>query len=62
VQAWWSLTFFNAWLMTVNDDPFVWFYYLYGHTMVPPLALLWIALRCSPAAASRPSVIQVPTS
>jgi hypothetical protein len=41
VQAWWSLTFFNAWLMTVNDDPFVWFYYVYGHTTVPPMALLW---------------------
>jgi hypothetical protein len=36
------LTFFNAWLMTVNDDPFVWFYYIYGHTTVPPLAFLWI--------------------
>jgi hypothetical protein len=41
VQVWWSLTFFNAWLMTVNDDPAVWFYYVYGHTTVPPLALLW---------------------
>ena len=27
--------------MTVNDDPFVWFYYIYGHTTLPPLALLW---------------------
>jgi hypothetical protein len=42
VQAWWSLTFFNAWLMTVNDDPFVWFYYIYGHTTVPPLLFLWV--------------------
>jgi hypothetical protein len=42
VQVWWSLTFFNAWLMTVNDDPAVWFYYVYGHTTVPPLALLWL--------------------
>jgi hypothetical protein len=41
VQVWWSLTFFNAWLMTVNDDPAVWFYYIYGHTTVPPLVLLW---------------------
>lgn len=41
-QAWWALTYYNAWLMTVNDDPFVWFYYLYGHTTLPPLALLWI--------------------
>jgi hypothetical protein len=27
--------------MTVNDDPAVWFYYIYGHTTVPPLVLLW---------------------
>jgi hypothetical protein len=45
VQAWWALTYFNAWLMTVNDDPFVWFYYVYGHTILPPLAILWIANR-----------------
>jgi hypothetical protein len=41
-QVWWSLTYFNAWLMTVNDDPFVWFYYLYGHTIFPPIVLLWL--------------------
>ena len=39
VQVWWSLTFYNAWLMIVNDDPFVWFYYIYGHTTVPPRGL-----------------------
>ena len=44
-QAWWALTYFNAWLMTVNDDPAVWFYYLYGHTILPPLALLWMVNR-----------------
>ncbi len=42
VQAWWALTYYNAWLMTVNDDPFVWFYYIYGHTTFPPLAFFWI--------------------
>lgn len=42
VQAWWALTYYNAWLMTVNDDPFVWFYYVYGHTTLPPMAFLWI--------------------
>jgi len=36
------LTYYNAWLMTVNDDPFVWFYYIYGHTTLPPLAFFWI--------------------
>jgi hypothetical protein len=41
-QAWWCLTFVNAWLMTVNDDPFVWFYYIYGFTTLPPLLGLWI--------------------
>ena len=46
-QAWWSLTYFNAWLMTVNDDPFVWFYYIYGHTTFPPLAFFWICNKLS---------------
>ncbi len=44
-QAWWTLTFFNAWFMTVNDDPFVWFYYVYGFTILPPMGLLWITNR-----------------
>lgn len=44
-QAWWAMTYYNAWLMTVNDDPFVWFYYLYGHTVLPPMAFLWICHR-----------------
>ena len=50
-QVWWSLTFYNAWFMTVNDDPFVWFYYVYGHTTLPPMALLWFLnrLRTSPS-------------
>lgn len=42
VQVWWPLTFYNAWLMTVNDDPFVWFYYTYGHSMLPVLTVLWV--------------------
>ncbi len=42
-QLWWSMTYYNAWLMTVNDDPFIWFYYVYGHTTFPPLGLLWLA-------------------
>jgi hypothetical protein len=41
-QTWWALTFYNAWLMTVNDDPLVWFYYIYGHTILPPMVLLWV--------------------
>ena len=31
--------------MTVNDDPLVWFYYIYGHTTLPPMAALWVYLR-----------------
>lgn len=50
-QAWWALTYYNAWLMTVNDDPFVWFYYVYGHTTLPPMLGLWIYHRCSGDAA-----------
>lgn len=46
-QAWWALTYYTAWLMTVNDDPSVWFYYLYGHTTLPPLAFLWLYHRFS---------------
>ena len=44
-QVWWALTYYNAWLMTVNDDPLVWFYYIYGHTTLPPMAALWVYLR-----------------
>jgi hypothetical protein len=64
VQAWWSLTYFNAWLMTVNDDPFVWFYYVYGHTCLPPLAFLWVfhkltAPRVDPFATSGSTVVSI---
>lgn len=38
----WPLTYFNAWLMTVNDDPFVWFYYMYGFGVFPSVVFLWI--------------------
>lgn len=41
-QAWWSMTYFNAWMLTANDDPSVFFYYLYGHTILAPMALLWL--------------------
>jgi hypothetical protein len=54
VQAWWAMTFFNAWLMTVNDDPFVWFYYVYGHTTLPPMAFLWAYHKFKKAPAAGP--------
>ena len=44
-QAWWALTYYNAWLMTVNDDPFVWFYYNYGFTTFIPMVGLWVFLK-----------------
>ncbi|MDR3634986.1 MAG: hypothetical protein P4L84_14370 [Isosphaeraceae bacterium] len=45
VQAWWALTYYNSWLMIATDDPFVWFYYVYGHTVVPPMALFFLINR-----------------
>ncbi len=47
VQAWWAVTYYNAWLMTVNDDPFVWFYYNYGFTTFIPMTGLWLYLKLS---------------
>jgi hypothetical protein len=41
-QAWWALTYFNAWMLVVNDDPFVWFYYNYGFTTFIPMLGLWV--------------------
>lgn len=43
VQVWWALTYYNAWLSTVNDDPLTWFYYNYGFTTLPPLVGFWVA-------------------
>jgi hypothetical protein len=51
VQAWWSLTYFNAWFMVVADDPMNWFYYNWGITCLPVLAFLWFANRLLAAAA-----------
>lgn len=42
VQVWYSLFYYNAWFMTVNDDPCNWFYYNFGFTTLPPLVLLWV--------------------
>jgi hypothetical protein len=62
VQAWWSLTYHYSWLMVVNDDPFVWFYYVYGHTTLPPLLFLWIANRALAPRANTLGVASPPTS
>ena len=42
VQAFWTLTFYNAWFMTVADDPMNWFYYNYGFSCLPVLSFLWV--------------------
>jgi hypothetical protein len=43
VQVWWCTYFVNAWFMVVGDDPLNWFYYNWGFTSMPLLALLWLA-------------------
>ncbi len=45
VQAWWALTYYNAWFMVVCDDPMTWFYYIWGFTCMPVLTLLWLVNR-----------------
>jgi hypothetical protein len=51
-QAWWSLTYFNAWLMNANDDPFVWFYYVYGYTTLPVMLALFAINRLMPSSSA----------
>lgn len=41
VQFWWSISYYNAWFLVVNDDPLVWFYYNWGFTTMPVLVLMW---------------------
>jgi len=41
VQFWWSITYYNAWFMVVNDDPLVWFYYNWGTTTLPIVIVMW---------------------
>ena len=40
-QVWWTLIYYNAWLMTVGDDPLTWFYYNYGLTTMPAMVAFW---------------------
>jgi hypothetical protein len=51
VQAWWALWYFNAWFMVVGDDPATWFYYNWGFTCMPCLALVWLLNTFAPAPA-----------
>ncbi len=41
VQFWWSITYYNAWFMVVNDDPLIWFYYSWGFSTFPVVVLMW---------------------
>jgi len=41
VQFWWSITYYVAWFMVVNDDPLVWFYYNWGFSTLPIVILMW---------------------
>ena len=56
VQCFWSITYYNAWFMVVNDDPLVWFYYKWGFTTLPFVILGWWAAKWVDlrAASSRP--------
>ena len=49
VQAWWALIFYTAWFAVVNDDPANWFYYNWGFTCLPVLAILWMVNTFLPA-------------
>jgi hypothetical protein len=53
VQFWWSVTYYNAWLMVVTDDPLVWFYYSWGFSVFPIVVLTWFANKLTrPASAA----------
>jgi hypothetical protein len=57
VQAWWALTYYNAWFTTVNDDPMIWFYYNWGMTCMPNLLALWLVNKFFPAPAGAPVAV-----
>lgn len=58
VQAWWALTFYNAWMLVVNDNPAIWFYYNYGFTTFGPMVALFFYLKL---ARPRPAAHLVPS-
>ena len=41
-QFWWSITYYNAWFMVVNDDPLIWFYYNWGFSTFPIVVAMWL--------------------
>ena len=56
VQAWWALTYFNAWFTVVGDDPSTWFYYNYGFSVLPSLGLLWVVNALGHVTARGPAI------
>jgi hypothetical protein len=58
-QFWWSITYFNAWFMVVNDDPLVWFYYNWGFSTLPIVVLMWWVSKWGDPAAQRGPVSRI---
>jgi hypothetical protein len=56
VQFWWSITYYVAWFMVVNDDPLVWFYYNWGFSTLPVVILMWWGSKLGPATDRRKPV------
>lgn len=55
-QAFWALTYYNAWLMVVTDDPFVFYYYNYGYSALFPMLGLWFLLKFAPVRSKAPEL------
>jgi hypothetical protein len=61
-QAWWALIFYNAWMMVLNDDPMVWFYYNWGVTCMPVMVLFWVVNLFVPAPTAAPVGAEFPVA
>mgnify|MGYP001099438689 CR=1 FL=1 len=61
-QFFWSVFFFNAWFMVVNDDPMIWFYYNWGLSAFPTVTAMWFVAKFAggPVAEPRPTPTAVP--
>ncbi len=57
-QFFWSVTYYNAWLMVVTDDPLVWFYFSWGFMVFPLVILTWFVNKLGePLEAGRPVAV-----
>jgi len=59
-QFWWSITYYNAWFMVVNDDPLVWFYYNWGFSTLPIVTFMWWASKLAGSPDQRELVAPAP--